>query len=75
MAARERLDAGAETNDFFRRVADDPGFDLSLDELDELSRAEDLVGRCSRQVEQFLKERVASVLDGYAGSVAPELRV
>ena len=75
MAAREGLDAGAEENDFFRRVAEDPAFDLSLDELNELSRAEDLVGRCPRQVEKFLTERVAPMLEGYAGSDAPKLRV
>jgi adenylosuccinate lyase len=75
MAARERLDAGAEFNDFFHRVAADPGFDLSLDELNGLSRAEDLVGRCPRQVEQFLTERVAPMLEGYVGSGAAQLRV
>ncbi|MCL7962782.1 MAG: adenylosuccinate lyase [marine benthic group bacterium] len=75
MAAREGLDSGAETNDFFRRVADDPAFDLDLDELDALSKAEDLVGRCPNQVEQFLTERVAPMLEGYAGSAAPQLRV
>ncbi|MEJ2482567.1 MAG: adenylosuccinate lyase [Gemmatimonadota bacterium] len=75
MAARERLDSGAETNDFFRRIAEDPAFDLSLEELNTLSRAADLVGRCPRQVEQFLNERVAPMLAGYQGSRVAQLRV
>jgi adenylosuccinate lyase len=75
MAARERLDNGAESNDFFHRVAADPAFDLSLDELNALSRAEDLVGRCARQVEKFLTERVEPMLEGYVGSDAVHLRV
>lgn len=75
MAARDRLDSGHDDNDFFRRVADDPSFGLSMQELARLSRAEDLVGRCPVQVERFLRERVAPLLDGYSGSEAPQLRV
>jgi adenylosuccinate lyase len=75
MAARERLDAGAEDNDFFQRVAEDPEFGLSLDELDALSRAEDLTGRCAVQVERYVSQHVAPLLEGYSGSEAPELRV
>ena len=75
MAARERLDAGSEDNDFFRRVAGDLSFGLSMEELTGLSRPEDLVGRCPVQVERFLRERVAPLLEGYSGSEAPELRV
>jgi adenylosuccinate lyase len=75
MAARERLDAGSEDNDFFRRVATDPSFGLSLEELNALSPPEDLVGRSPVQVERFLRERVAPLLEDYSGSEAPQLRV
>jgi adenylosuccinate lyase len=75
MAARERLDSGSDDNDFFRRVADDPAFGLSMDELTDLSRPEDLVGRSAEQVERYLRDRVGSLLAGYSGAVAPLLRV
>ncbi len=75
MAARERLDAGSDDNDFFRRVAEDPAFGLSLDELQALSRPEDLVGRSVEQVERFLAVRAKPSLEGYAGAEAPRLRV
>jgi adenylosuccinate lyase len=75
MAARERLDSGAEDNDFFHRVAGDPGFGLTMDELKDLSRAEDLVGRSAVQVEKYLDDRIRPLLDGYSGASAPRLRV
>ena len=75
MAARDRLDSGHDDNDFFRRVAEDPSFGLSMQELTRLSRAEDLIGRCPVQVERYLRERVAPLLEGYSGSEAPQLRV
>ncbi len=75
MAARERIDAGSEENDFFQRVAADPEFGLSMDELTELSRPEDLVGRSADQVATYVRDRIAPLLEGYSGGGAPQLRV
>jgi len=75
MAARERLDSGSDDNDFFRRVADDSAFGLSMDELTDLSRPEDLVGRSAVQVERYLSDRIGPLLEGYSGASAPRLRV
>jgi len=75
MAARERLDSGSDDNDFFRRVADDSEFGLSMDELTDLSRPEDLVGRSAVQVERYLSDRIGPLLEGYSGASAPRLRV
>ena len=75
MAARERLDSGSDDNDFFQRVAGDPEFGLTMDELMGLSRAEDLVGRSAVQVEKYLGDRVRPLLEGYSGASAPRLRV
>jgi adenylosuccinate lyase len=75
MAARERLDAGSDDNDFFRRVADDSAFGLSTDELTDLSRPEDLVGRSAEQVTRYLRNEVGPVLAGYSGAAASRLRV
>ncbi|MDT8435519.1 MAG: adenylosuccinate lyase [Gemmatimonadota bacterium] len=67
MAARARLDEGAEDNDFFERVAGDSAFGLGHDELAALSRPEDLTGRAAEQVERFLRLRVRPVLGALAG--------
>ncbi len=75
MAARERLDAGSDDNDFFRRVADDSAFGLSTDELTNLARPEDLVGRSAEQVTRYLRDRVGPILAGYSGAAASRLRV
>ena len=76
MAARERLDRGAEANDFLDRVAGDDEVPLSREELEELARAERLTGRAPGQVDRFLQQRVDPALEGHDRSPADtELRV
>ena len=75
MDSRARLDAGADDNDFFDRVAADGAFGLTREELDDLAVASMLVGRAPEQVEKFLASDVAPLLDGYERAKAPDLRV
>ncbi len=67
MAARARLDEGAEDNDFFERVSADERIGLSAHELRELADPASLVGRAPVQVERFLSRRVAPLLEGASG--------
>ena len=75
MEARARLDAGAQDNDFFRRVAEDGAFGLDPEELRALSDPDALVGRAPEQVERFLRERVLPLLEGFEAGDDHELRV
>lgn len=75
MEARERLDAGADDNDFFDRVAGDPEFGLDRRELEALGRPDRLVGRAPEQVERFLDDEIAPVLAGFEPDEPEELRV
>ena len=63
MDARARIDDGAPDNDFFERVAADPGIDLELPELEELADPTRLVGRAPVQVDTLLRRRVEPVLE------------
>ncbi|MGH7539860.1 MAG: lyase family protein, partial [Gemmatimonadota bacterium] len=76
LAARERLDEGADDNDFFARIAADEGFGLDEDALRSLAAPEKLIGRAAEQVERFLERRVEPLLE-VAGTPLPavELRV
>jgi adenylosuccinate lyase len=76
LAARHRLDEGAEDNDFFDRVVTDDAFDLDHTDLEELADPARLVGRSPDQVERFLDERVDAILAGWkTASPAGEIRV
>lgn len=75
MEARRRLDAGADDNDFFDRVAGDPAFGLDRRELEALGDAATLVGRAPEQVQAFLEHEVEPVLEGFVPAEAEELRV
>ncbi|MCL2002634.1 MAG: adenylosuccinate lyase [Oscillospiraceae bacterium] len=57
---RVKLDGGE--NDLMARVAADPAFDMSGDEINDLLRAENFTGRAKEQTEEFLAE-VRAVLD------------
>lgn len=75
-AGRVVKEEGGE-NDLLSRIAADPIFGVTLDELTELIRPEKYVGRAPRQTEEFLSEIVDPLLASYA-SVAedkPEINV
>ncbi len=76
LAARERLDDGAEDNDFFTRIAADGAFGLGMEELRALADPHRLVGRSARQVERFLTARIDPLFaDADAPRPAEEVRV
>jgi len=76
LAARERIDEGAEDNDFFQRIDGDAVFGLSLEDLQALADPARLVGRAPGQVSRFLTTRVDPLFEE-AGATTPaeEVRV
>ena len=76
LAARERLDDGAEDNDFFSRIAGDAAFGLGMNELDALADPHRLVGRSADQVGRFLATRIDPLFEAAeAPRPAEEVRV
>lgn len=65
-AGRVVKEKGLE-NDLLARIAADPAFGVTLDQLREIARPERYVGRAPQQTEEFLAEVVAPVLARYAG--------
>ncbi len=53
-------------NNLFQRIAHDPLFALSMQELEELARPEHLIGRSIEQTHAFLNDEVAPILKKYA---------
>ena len=50
-------------NDLIERIANDPAFGLSLDELNMILAPKNFVGRAPQQVEEYISEQVKPVLD------------
>ena len=63
-AARVVKEQGGE-NDLLSRIAADPIFGVTLEELHDIVKPEKYVGRAPRQTEDFLEEVVAPVLEKY----------
>lgn len=65
------MDAGREVKEFGRpndlvdRIANDPSFGLTKEEILKALNPENLCGRAVHQVEDFVREEVDSVLDKY----------
>jgi len=59
-------------NDLIDRIAADPLFGLSREEIEARLDSGRYIGRCPEQVEGFLREEVAPVLERYAGALARE---
>ena len=64
-AGRNVKDLGL-SNNLIDLIADDPAFGLSRAELTAHLEADRYIGRCPQQVEEFLAEQVAPVLERYA---------
>ena len=62
--------------DLLDRIAADPAFGMSREELEKVLNPQDYIGRCPQQVEDFLDTCVRPILEGYMPeSVEAEVRV
>jgi adenylosuccinate lyase len=56
-----KADGGA--NDLLQRIAADPAFGMTLEELESVMNPENFVGRAPSQTEEFVRDYVRPVLD------------
>ena len=77
MAAGKVVKEEGGENDLLERIAGDPIFGVTLEELQEILQPEKYVGRAPKQTEEFLAECVAPVLEKYVGvgDVTAEINV
>jgi adenylosuccinate lyase len=76
VAAADRLKSEGGENDLATRIAADPAFPLDLDQIHAILTPERHIGRAPEQVDAFLEEAVAPVLDRFrVPETIPELRV
>lgn len=65
MEAGRRVKMEGMENDLLSRIAADPAFGLTLQEIDELLDAKRFTGRAEQQVEEFVAEEIQPILDHY----------
>ena len=70
-AGKQVKDLGLE-NDLIDRIAADPAFGLSRDEILAHMEPSRYIGRCPEQVTEFLRDCVQPVLEQYSGALAGE---
>ncbi len=76
-AGRNVKDLGL-SNNLIDLMAEDPAFGMSREELTAHLEPERYIGRCPEQVEEFLSQEIAPVLEKYAaalGGKETELKV
>ena len=56
-------------NDLIDRMAADPAFGMTREELSAHLDPAAYIGRCPEQVEEFLNDEIAPVLEKYAGAL------
>lgn len=62
MEASKIVKEEGKPNDLIKRIADDPLFDISLEELNKVLSPENYIGRSKEQVEEFLSQHVLPLL-------------
>ncbi len=50
-------------NDLLERIANDPAFNMTMEQLQAIMKPENFVGRAPQQVEEFLKNDIAPILE------------
>ncbi|MDR1135817.1 MAG: adenylosuccinate lyase [Clostridiales Family XIII bacterium] len=75
MEAGKRVKEEGLPNDLLKRIAGDPAFGLTEDDIEKLLTPRDYVGRSAEQVEEFITKYIQPVLDENKDAIAPEARL
>jgi len=76
MAAARVMKEEGGTCDLLERIAADPAFGMTMDEMLAVLQPENYVGRAPQQVDEFLASEAARALQGYEGLLhGSELKV
>jgi adenylosuccinate lyase len=72
-ASADELKAGANRNDLFDRIVDDPLFGIDRDTIERIARPEDYTGLSRQQTERFLIEDVDPILEKHREEIHAEV--
>jgi adenylosuccinate lyase len=76
MDAGKRVKVDGESNDLIERIAKDPLFGMSLEELNSVLEPKNYIGRCPEQVVEFIENEVNPILSNVdVADIQVELKV
>ena len=75
MAAGKRVKEDGAPNDLVNRIAGDPAFNMTKDQIMAIMKPENFVGCAPEQTERFLKESVQPILEKNRGELGLEGKV
>lgn len=75
MEAGKRIKIEGKDNDLLARIAADPAFGMTEEELNTLLRTENFSGRASSQVDEFLEEQIEPLLARCADEIGAEVEI
>ena len=75
LATAESIKVHGEKNDLVKRLAADPGFNMTEDQIWEIIRPERFIGRSRDQVEEFVNGPVREVLEKYKDDMGMDVEI
>lgn len=63
MDAAKQVKVEGRKNDLLERIAADPAFNLSVEDINSVMDARNYIGRAPEQVEEFVREQIKSILE------------
>ena len=75
MAAGRVVKAEGKPNDLLERIAADPAFNMTMEQLQKVMKPENFVGRAPQQVEEFVAEVILPILDQYQAELGMKAEI
>lgn len=69
MEAAKKVKLEGLENDLLERIAQDPAFNLTPEDIESLMDASKYVGRAPEQVDEFIEEQIKPILEAYKGAL------
>ena len=75
MAAGKVVKEEGKPNDLLDRIAADPAFNVTREDLDRVMKPENYVGRAPQQTEEYLRDVIRPILDENKGLLGAEAEI
>ena len=75
MAAGRVVKAEGKPNDLLERIAADPAFGMTMEQLQKVMKPENFVGRAPQQVEEFVAEVIRPILSQYQSELGMKAEI
>lgn len=75
MEAGKKVKIEGQKNDLLQRIASDPAFNLSLEELEGVLDAKKYIGRCPEQVEEYINNCIKPIIEKNSDILKNELNI